>query len=166
VGGKQSAFSEILAEVSGHQPRLEQEMNKELEATLVHVLRMPDHWQKQAAKALLPTVYKWQTRISLPHLSDEEFDQQWRATHRPGLLQRMVHALNSSKKRPRLPGFMLTAKNWTAAVTKGFRSLAQHGAIRVDRKGSSRGLASRIRSQSIQPETDGKSDRSNRAQLL
>ena len=98
-------------------------MNKELEATLVHVLHMPDHWQKQAAKAMLPTVYKWQTRISLPHLSDEEFDQQWRAAHRPGLLQRMVRVVNSSKKQPRLPGFMLTAKNWTAAVTEASGAL-------------------------------------------
>jgi hypothetical protein len=147
-------------------------MNKELEATLVHVLRMPDHWQKQAAKAMLPTVYKWQTRISLPHLSDEEFDQQWRAAHRPGLLQRMVRAISSSKKQPRLPGFALTAKNWTAAVTRGFRSLTQDAA-----EGSSTEQASRLRRspaaltklagpQSIQPETDGKSDGSSRAQLL
>ena len=163
--------------MSGHQLWLELGMNKELEATLVHVLHMPDHWQKQAAKAMLPTVYKWQTRISLPHLSDEEFDQQWRAAHRPGLLQRMVRVVNSSKKQPRLPGFMLTAKNWTAAVTRGFRSLAQRSARTMGRKGASAEQVSRIGRppaaltrlagpRSIQSETGGKSDRLRRAQLL
>ena len=40
----------------------ELQMNEDLEATLARVLRMPEDWQRQAAKAMLPTVYKWETR--------------------------------------------------------------------------------------------------------
>jgi hypothetical protein len=142
-------------------------MNKELEATLVHVLRMPDHWQKQAAKAMLPTVYKWQTRISLPHLTDEEFDQQWRAAHRPGLLQRIAHVVSGSKAESSRPAFVQTGKNWSAAVARGFRSLTQAMSARMaGRKESSRELAGQRhpvamkrlgKPRSIQPETRSKS---------
>lgn len=113
-------------------------MNKELEETLIHVLRMPDHWQKQIAKAMLPAIYKWQTRISLPHLSDEEFDRQWRAAHQPGLLRRMAHAVNGSRGQSRLAGYARTAEDWRAAVARGFRRIAREvRVVTVGRRASS-----------------------------
>ena len=152
-------------------------MNKELEATLEHVLRMPDHWQKQVARAMLPTIYKWETRISLPHLSDEEFEQKSRAAHRPRLLQRMVRAVNRSTKRTRLPGFVLTAKNWAAAATSSLKSFSPHNVLTAGRMGLLAEQVSRLRRLSsalrrfagprpIQPETGGKSDRLGGTQPL
>lgn len=72
-------------------------MNKELEATLIHVLRMPEDWQKKAARAMLPTLYKWETRNSMPQLSDAEFDRQWRAVHDAKATWRTMRAFDRIK---------------------------------------------------------------------
>ena len=74
----------------------ELQMNKDLEATLAHVLRMPEEWQRQAAKAMLPMLYKWETRRAMPQLSDEEFDCQWRALHEPTLVGRLYQPIQGA----------------------------------------------------------------------
>ena len=77
-------------------------MNKDLEATLVHVLRMPEDWQRKAAKAMLPTLYKWETRTAMPQLSDEEFDRQWRAVHETRVMWRLYRSLHNTLMQARL----------------------------------------------------------------
>jgi hypothetical protein len=94
----------------------ELQMNEDLEATLAHVSRMPQDWQRRAAKAMLPTLYKWETRRAMPQLSDEEFDRQWRAVHEPGLMWRLYRAMHGLGGQARRS--WCTAQVWTAAALK------------------------------------------------
>src|SRR5688572_121602 len=97
-------------------------MNRELEATLAHVLRMPEPWQKQAARAMLPIIYKWETRISLPQLSDEDFERQWRAMHEPTLPRRILHIFwRGQKVQDTLSMVPRAVENLAAAVAGALR---------------------------------------------
>ena len=92
-------------------------MNEDLEATLAHVLRMPEDWQRQAAKAMLPTLYKWETRRAMPQLSDEEFDRQWRVVHEPGLVWRVNRSISGAVSQAR--------RVWAAAQVRAAAVLSK-----------------------------------------